>query len=153
MSNKNKKWSQGEYKLVNPDKYKGTLPVVYRSSWEQRVFYFLDTHPSILEWGSESIVIPYKSPLDGQIHRYFVDLHFTVKNKNNEIKKYLIEIKPKKQTEPPKEPKRKTQKALERYKQEQLEFVKNQAKWEAAKNWAKNKGYVFQIWTEETLGL
>ena len=150
---KNKNWSQGEYKLQNPNKYKGTLPVVYRSSWEQRVFYFLDTHPSILEWGSESIVIPYKSPIDNQIHRYFVDLHFTVKNKNGEIKKYLIEIKPKKQTEPPKEPKRKTQKALERYKQEQLEFVKNQAKWEAAKKWAKNKGYIFQIWTEKTLGL
>jgi AAA15 family ATPase/GTPase len=150
---KNKKWSQGEYKLKNPEKYKGTLPVVYRSSWEQRVFYFLDTHPSILEWGSESVVIPYKSPIDNQIHRYFVDLHFKVKNKNGEIKNYLIEIKPKKQTEPPKEPKRKTQKALERYKQEQLEYIKNQAKWEAAKKWAKNKGYIFQIWTEETLGL
>jgi len=151
MSKKN--WIQGEYKLKNPEKYKGTLPIIYRSSWEQRVFYFLDTHPSIIEWGSESIIIPYKSPIDNQIHRYYIDLHFTVKNKKGEIKKYLIEIKPKKQTKPPKEPKRKTQKALERYKKEQLEYIKNKAKWEAAEKWAKHKGYIFQIWTEETLGL
>jgi len=151
MSKKN--WIQGEYKLKNPEKYKGTLPIIYRSSWEQRVFYFLDTHPSIIEWGSESIIIPYKSPIDNQIHRYYIDLHFTVKNKKGEIKKYLIEIKPKKQTKPPKEPKRKTQKALERYKKEQLEYIKNRAKWEAAEKWARHKGYIFQIWTEETLGL
>jgi len=147
------KWNQGIYEPFNPSKYTGKKPIVYRSGWERKVFYFLDTHPSILEWGSESIIIPYTYQIDGQNHRYFVDINFVVKTKSNEIKKYIVEIKPFEQTQPPKQPKRKTQKAIMNYNQKLLEYQKNQNKWEAASKWAEKHGYIFEIWTENELGL
>lgn len=146
-------WKQGKYDVKNPDKYKGTLPIVYRSSWEHRVFYFLDHNQSIVEWASESIVIPYKCQLDNKMHRYFVDVNFIVNDKYGNQKRYLIEIKPFDQTIPPKTPKKKTAKAMQRYNQAVLAFQKNQDKWTYAKAWAKNNGYIFDIWTEKTLGL
>ena len=148
-----KSYIQGTYNLKNPDKYKGSLPVVYRSSWEKRVFYFLDTNKHIISWGSESIIIPYVYKVDNKPHRYFVDINFTVKTKSGELKRYIIEIKPYDQTIPPKQPKRKTQKAIMNYNQKLLEYQKNQDKWEAASKWAKKNGYIFEIWTEYTLGL
>jgi hypothetical protein len=147
------KWKQGTYEPINKEKYKGSYPIVYRSSWEKRVFYFLDTHPAIIEWGSESIVIPYKFTIDGQMHRYFIDVNFIVNNKKGEQKRYLIEIKPFEQTQPPIQPKRKSQKAIQRYNQALLTYQKNLDKWKAAKEWAKKRGYIFDIWTEKTLGL
>jgi hypothetical protein len=147
------KWNQGIYEPINKDKYKGSYPIVYRSGWEKRVFYFLDTHPAIIEWGSESVVIPYKSSIDGQMHRYFVDVNFIVNDKDGNQKRYIIEIKPYEQTIPPKPPKRKTQKAIQRYNQALLTYQKNLDKWKAAKEWADKRGYIFDIWTEKTLGL
>jgi len=108
-----------------------------------------DTHDHILEWGSEEIVVPYRSPLDGRVHRYFVDFYIKVKTKNNVIKKYLIEIKPKKQTIEPKQPKRKTP----RYINEVTTYVVNQAKWEAAREWCADRRLEFLILTEEHLNV
>jgi len=88
-------------------------------------------------------VVPYKSTVDKRLHRYFVDLLIQMDNKET----YLVEIKPKAQTMPPKKRSRKTKK----YINEQLTFVKNQDKWEAADQYAKHKGWKFQVWTEETL--
>ena len=147
------KGKQGKYALKNHSKYKGTLPIFYRSSWEHRVFYFLDHNPSIIEWASESIVIPYKSQLDNKMHRYFVDVNFIVNDMNGNQKRYLIEIKPFDQTIPPKPPKKKTAKAIQRYNQAILIFQKNQDKWTYAEAWAKQNGYIFDKWTEHTLGL
>lgn len=146
-------WKQGKYEIKNPIKYKGTLPVIYRSSWEQRVFYFLDNNSSILEWASESIVIPYKYQLDNKMHRYFVDVNFIVNDRHGNQKRYLIEIKPFDQTLPPKTPKKKSSKAMQRYNNAVITFQKNQDKWNHAKAWAKKHGYIFDIWTEKTLGL
>lgn len=146
-------WKQGKYVVKNMDKYKGTLPIFYRSSWEHRVFFFLDRNPAIIEWASESVVIPYKSQLDNKIHRYFVDVNFIVTDKNGNQKRYLIEIKPFDQTIPPQTPIKKTSKAIQRYNQAVLAFQKNQDKWTYARAWAKQHGYIFDIWTEKTLGL
>lgn len=146
-------WSQGKYDLKNPDKYKGTFPVFFRSSWEHRVFYFLDTNPAIIEWASESIVINYKSQIDNKIHRYFVDVNFIVVDNEGVHRRYLVEIKPFEQTIPPKMPSRKTGKSVQRYNNAILTYQKNQDKWTYAKVWAKNNGYIFDIWTEKTLGL
>lgn len=146
-------WKQGKYIPKNPDKYKGTLPIVFRSSWEKRVFFFLDHHPSVVEWASESIIIPYVCQLDNKQHRYYIDVNFIINNRDDEQIRYLIEIKPFDQTIPPKTPKKKTNKAIQRYNQQVLTFQKNQDKWTAAKAWAKNNGYIFDIWTEQTLGL
>jgi hypothetical protein len=135
---------KGKYKVKNPEKYKGDpTKVIFRSLWERNTFRFLDENDDIVEWNSEEVVIPYRCKTDNRIHRYYIDLYF--KGKNG--KKYLIEIKPKKETVPPKEPKRKTK----RYVTEVMTYIKNQSKWEAAHSFAQERGYVFQVWHEDTL--
>ena len=146
-------WKQGKYDLKNPDKYKGTLPIFYRSSWEHRVFYFLDYNPNILTWASESVIIPYKCNIDNKMHRYFVDVNFIVNDKDGNQQRYLVEIKPFDQTIPPEIPSKKTPKSMQRYNMAALTYQKNKDKWEAAEEWAIKNGYIFAIWTEKTLGL
>lgn len=146
-------WKQGKYDLKHPEKYKGTLPVIYRSSWEHRVFYFLDNNDAILQWASETIVINYKSQIDNKMHRYFVDVNFVANDLDGNQLSYLIEIKPFDQTIPPKLPVKKSQKAIMRYNQAALTYQKNQDKWLYAREWARKNGYIFDIWTEKTLGL
>ena len=88
---------KGKFYPRNPSKYKGdTTDIIYRSSWELKFMKYCDNNPNVLEWGSEEVVIPYRSPLDGKVHRYYVDFYIKVRTTKNEIKKYLIEIKPKK---------------------------------------------------------
>jgi hypothetical protein len=142
------RFKQGIYRCAFPEKYKGTLPILYRSSYELKYFRWCDHNPTVISWGSESIIIPYQNPLTGRVSRYFVDSNITVKSKNGEFKKYLIEIKPSIQTIPPK-PGKNTKALLRR----QAEYVKNRAKWEAAKAWSVKKGYEFCILTEKHLGL
>ena len=108
-----------------------------------------DTHDHILEWGSEEIIVPYRSPVDGRMHRYFVDFYIKVQGQTGVVKKYLIEIKPKKQTLEPKKPKRKTP----RYITEVTTYVTNQAKWEAAREGCADRRMEFLILTEEHLNV
>ena len=136
----------GKYRPVNHKKYKGDpRAVFYRSLWELKFMKWCDNHDHILEWGSEEIVVPYRSPLDGKVHRYFVDFYAKVRNKSGTAKKYLIEVKPKKQTVEPKIPKRKTK----RYLTEVTTYITNQAKWEAAREWCADHGLEFIILTED----
>ena len=123
--------------------YKGRYTVVYRSLWERQAFKWCENNPKVKMWNSEEVVVPYKSTVDKKLHRYFVDLLIQMEDKTT----YLVEIKPKKETKPPKKPKRKSK----RYINEQLTFIKNQDKWEAASEFADYKGWKFQVWTEETL--
>jgi hypothetical protein len=140
----------GKYKPVNPQKYKGNpTNIIYRSLWERKFMIFCDNNSSILQWGSEECVIPYLSPLDGRVHRYYVDFYIKVQTKSGEIKKYLIEIKPKKQTVPP-DPQKKQTKI---YKDKVLTYCKNRAKWEAAKEWCEDRRMEFLILTEDHLGV
>jgi hypothetical protein len=139
---------KGRFTPKNIHKYKGDYRnIIYRSSWELKFMKYCDEKPYILEWGSEEIVIPYRSPLDNRIHRYFVDFYVKVKDSNNNINKYLIEIKPKKQTVEPKIPKRKTKS----YVYEVTEYVKNQAKWSAAEDFCLDRNWKFMILTEDNL--
>ena len=142
-----RKTYKGKYKPKNPGKYKGDpTNVIYRSSWERRFMMYCDANPAVIEWGSEEMIVPYKSPIDGRYHRYFPDFYLKYKDKENNIRKLLVEVKPKKYTKPPiKNPTRKTQK----WKNEVLEYVKNNAKWEAAKEWSKKRGMDFTILTED----
>ncbi len=140
----------GKYRPVNHRKYKGDpRAVFYRSLWELKFMKWCDNHDHILEWGSEEIVVPYRSPLDGRVHRYFVDFYAKVRNKSGTAKKYLIEVKPKKQTVEPKLPKRKTK----RYLTEVTTYITNQAKWEAAREWCADHGLEFIILTEDHLNV
>lgn len=141
---------KGRFSPKNIHKYRGDYRnIIYRSSWELKFMNYCDMRPNILEWGSEEIVIPYRSPLDNKIHRYYVDFYVKVKDSDDNIKKYLIEIKPKKQTKEPKIPKRKTKS----YVYEVTEYVKNQAKWAAAENFCLDKNWKFMILTEDNLNV
>jgi len=137
------------YIPVNAQKYSGDpTNIIMRSSWETKFASWCDHNPSVIKWKSEETIVPYRCPLDNRIHRYFVDFQIQIKDKNDILKTYLIEIKPDAQTRPP-VPGKKTK----RYLMETATYIKNQAKWEAAKNWAKDRGYGFTILTEHHLGI
>jgi hypothetical protein len=143
-------FKQGRYIPRNPEKYVGKAnDIVYRSSWEHRAMTFLDLNESVLHWNSEEITIPYISPVDNKPHRYFVDLIATFRGKSGETKTLLIEIKPKAQCSPPKEPKRKTEKALTRYFDDLKTYAVNQAKWAAAREFCDRNGIEFVVLTED----
>ena len=110
---------------------------------------YFDRTPNILEWQSEEFFIPYKSPVDGKIHRYFPDFKIKVMNKHKNIDSIIIEVKPFKQTQPPVIQTRKTK----RYLTEVTTFLKNEAKWKAALNFCKDRKWKFQIITEKELGI
>ncbi len=138
----------GKFKPKNYKKYKGDpTKIFYRSLWERRFMVYCDNNSKIIEWGSEEIIIPYKSPLDQKTHRYFPDFYVKYINKDKQIVREVIEVKPKKQLSPPKEPKRKTK----RYLNEVATFIKNQAKFKAAEEYCKDRRYGFRILTEDQL--
>lgn len=139
---------KGKYVPKNIHKYKGDYKnIIYRSSWELKFMKYCDSRSNVLEWGSEEIVIPYRSPLDNRIHRYYVDFYVKIQDSTGNITKYLIEIKPSKQTVPPKKPQRQTKS----YIYEVTEYVKNQAKWKAAKEFCDDNMWKFKILTESDL--
>jgi hypothetical protein len=141
---------KGKYKPENPQKYKGDpTNIIYRSLWERKFMLYCDKNLNILEWGSEEIALPYRSPLDNRVHRYFPDFYIKVKESNGQIKKYLVEIKPKKQTIEPQIKQRRTK----QYIYEVTEWAKNQAKWKAAREFCEDRQWQFKIVTEDDLGI
>jgi len=141
---------KGRYQPSNPQKYVGDpTNIIYRSLWERRFMRYCDNKDYIIEWGSEEMYVWYRSPVDNRPHRYFPDFYIKVKESTGVIKKYIIEIKPQRQTCPPAKPKRQTQ----GYLREAYEYAKNQAKWEAAKEFCADRNYEFKIMTEEDLGI
>lgn len=144
---RNKKYRQGFYHPINPKKYTGSSPIVYRSGLELKAFRWLDRAPNVLRWASENVIIPYTS-VDGKIHRYFVDLVCEMRRKDATIEKFLIEVKPDKQTRPPIISNKKAKKTVM---YENYQWAVNTAKWKAAKKWCDAKGYRFLIFTEKHL--
>ena len=136
---------RGLYRPTNPKKYVGnTKQIVYRSLLERRFMRYCDLNEDILYWASEELPVRYYNPLDKKYHRYFPD--FVVKTVNND--KYMIEIKPSRQVTKPKPPKKKTKS----YMRESFEYIKNQAKWQAAKSYCDDNGMQFKVITEKDLG-
>lgn len=141
---------QGFFKPKNPQKYKGDpTDIVYRSSWEFRLMTYLDERKEVLSWGSETIIIPYRSPIDGKVHRYFPDFIVTKINKESKKETVVIEVKPFYQTVPPK----KTSKVNKKYLTEVRTWGINEAKWKAAKEYCEDRGWSFHIFTENELGV
>ena len=139
---------KGKYQPSYPRKYKGDpTNIVYRSLWERKFMVYCDTSDSVLEWSSEETIVRYYDPISKKVRRYFPDFLIKVKESDGSIKKYMIEIKPSKQTIPPPKPKRQTQK----YIAEVYEYAKNQSKWEAAREWCADRGYEFKVITENEL--
>jgi hypothetical protein len=134
---------KGKFRPQNIKKYKGDYTkITYRSGWELTFMRYLDRQPEVLLWSSEEIIIPYRSPIDNRIHRYFPD--FWVKTAKNIT---LIEIKPKKQTRPPKL----NSKHRRRYLKEVKTWGINEAKWKAAFIYCEHRGWKWQIITEDIL--
>ena len=141
---------KGRYRPSNPKKYRGdSSNIIYRSLWERKFMVYCDNQSKILEWGSEEIALPYRSPIDNKVHRYYPDFYIKVKESNGKIKRYIIEIKPKKQTVEPKMKKRKTK----GYIYEVYEYARNQAKWKAAEEFCKDRMWEFKVLTEDELGI
>jgi len=143
-------YKQGIYVPKNPSKYRGNASnIVYRSSWELRVFKWMDDNQSVLEWASEECVIPYKSPVDQKMHRYFPDIWAKVKGMDGRTKTYLIEIKPEAQANEPKIKK----KITKQYITEVCTYAINSAKWKAAREYCIDRKWEFKVLTEKDLGL
>jgi hypothetical protein len=144
-----KELHQGKFRPRNPAKYKGDVTnIVYRSGYELKFMNWCDLNDSVQEWGSEEIVIPYRSPLDNRIHRYFVDFYVKVVN-DTVTEMYLVEVKPHRFTKEPKIPKRRTKRFIQEVKQ----WGVNLAKWEAAEEFCKDRKWKFKIITEKELNL
>tara|TARA_B100000427_G_scaffold57718_2_gene45281 strand:+ start:2864 stop:3295 length:432 start_codon:yes stop_codon:yes gene_type:complete len=138
-----KRYLQGKYRLRLPSKYKGdSRNVVFRSSWEYKFMQWCDSRSVVEEWGSEEIAIPYISPVDGKRHRYYPDFYVKVRGK-----KYIVEVKPFRQTKEPKTQKRMTKS----YINEVFTWGVNQAKWKAATEFCKDYGMEFMLITEKEL--
>tara|TARA_B100001173_G_C15597057_1_gene382962 strand:- start:55 stop:489 length:435 start_codon:yes stop_codon:yes gene_type:complete len=134
-------WANGIYEVANPDKYAGNRKPRYRSSWEHAFMRFADNHPSIIQWASESIKIPYRNPLTGRQSVYVPDFVLIYQDKSGKRRGELIEIKPSSQTTM-------TPKTRDR---ERLQIALNHAKWEAAAKWCRLKGLHFRIVTENDI--
>ena len=116
---------RGKYHPTNPKKYRGNpSQVIYRSLWERKLMVYCDNNDNVLEWGSEEIIIPYVSPWDNRVHRYFPDFYMKVKQANGKTKKFIIEVKP---------------------------YTINQAKWKSANEFCLDNGMEFKILTEDHL--
>ncbi len=146
------KYNQGQFKPQNPQKYKGDhTNIVYRSGWEFVLMRRLDTEANVIWWSSEETVVGYRSPVDRKPHRYFVDFTVRVKQADGTEKTLLIEIKPLAQTKPP--VLKENAKVTRAYKKQVITYAINDAKWRAAREYAKDRGYEFKIMTEVELGL
>ena len=141
---------RGKYYPSHPKKYKGDpTNIIYRSLWERKFMVYCDKNTKILEWGSEEIALPYISPHDSRVHRYFPDFYIKVHENTGKIKRYLIEVKPLKQTTKPKRPKRQTK----GYIREAFEYARNQAKWKAAREYCADRMWEFKVITEKELDI
>lgn len=144
----NKRYRQGKFIPTNPQKYIGIKSdIFYRSSWEKRVMMWFDTNPSVLGWNSEGLKVRYFFALDSKDHTYHVDFLVKMKTRSGEVKTYAIEVKPHKETLPPKTRDKK------RLLLETETYMKNQAKWEAAKKYCDECGITFLVLTERDLGI
>jgi hypothetical protein len=140
---------KGYFKPKNPNKYIGDHEnIIYRSRWESKFMLYLDNHPDVLKWCSEEFFIPYLSPKDNKVHRYFPDF-LVKKQKDGVIETLVIEIKPKAQTMPPKMNGKQTKRMIT----EAMTYAVNEAKWKAAKEFCADRKYKFIILTEHELGI
>ena len=133
------RFAQGKYKLQNPEKYIGSKVPTYRSSWEFAFMKFCDEHKSVTQWASEAVQIPYRNPLTGKYTIYVPDFFIAYADKGGKKRVEIIEVKPANQT---------LKEQTGRSRANQAHWVVNQAKWEAARAWCKQKNIFFRVITE-----
>ncbi len=135
------KFAQGVFKPVNTEKYVGKGVPRYRSGWELAFMQFCDNNKHILQWASESIVIPYRHPFTGKMTNYIPDFLVVYADKYGRQRAELVEIKPKKQSII-------ESKASNR---DRAVVAVNYAKWDAATKWCRRQGLTFRVVTEEDI--
>jgi hypothetical protein len=142
------KYYQGTFKPRNPEKYRGDpANIVYRSSWELRLMTYFDMHQDVIWWSSEERIIPYRSPIDNRIHRYFPDFLINKRGPDGKIETVMVEVKPKAQTV---EPVRQSTQSR-KYLKEVMTYGVNQAKWKAAEEYCSDRSWKFLIMTEREI--
>ena len=141
----------GKYRLRHPKKYKGDpTNIVYRSLWERKFMNYCDLTENVSEWQSEEFWIPYRSPIDNRVHRYFPDFYIKYKDSSGKRRSVVIEVKPKSQTKmPPQNPKKRTKS----WAYSVRTYAVNQAKWKAAREFCADCNFEFKIMTEDNLGI
>ena len=137
-----KEFRQGIYKPINALKYVGNKLPVYRSGYELKFMRWADANPNVLKWGSETVRIPYLSPIDGKLHSYSPDCIVMYRDGSGEVKAEMVEIKPKKQSLIESRVTSAKDRAI---------VALNHAKWAAAMAWCKNQGLTFRVITEDDL--
>jgi len=135
-------WAQGIYTVKNPQKYVGKHKPKYRSGWELTFMTFCDTHNNVTHWASESMTIPYRSPLDGKVHNYIPDFFVVYQNKFGKAIAEVVEIKPKKQS---------LIESRAASARDRAVVAVNHAKWAAATAYCKMQGFSFRVITEDDL--
>lgn len=148
-----KKYYNGKFTPKNPDKWiniQRGIPITYRSGWELRFMSWADTNPSIIKIGSETLVIPYVNPLKKAVCRYFPDFFMEVKEKTGKVVKYVIEVKPEKETAIPQKKRGKKASSLL---YESATYIQNLSKWASAQKWCEQNGILFKVVTEKELGV
>lgn len=150
---------KGWYKLLNPEKFippadkhmqsfnESEGAVEYKSSLELNAMRYCDFNKHISKWSVEPFAIKYVKPTDGKVHRYYIDLFIEFSSGD----KFIVEIKPKSETKPPRKPSKQTQKAMMNYQKAVMTYAVNSAKWNAAKKFAKENNLRFLILTEDEL--
>jgi hypothetical protein len=133
---------KGRFIPKNPGKYLGDpSKIIFRSSWEVRLFKWLDTTPAVKQWASEEFSVPYLSPIDSKVHQYYPDALVVYQDKFGNMKKEIIEVKPYKETVL-------SNRSTDR---DKLAFMINQAKWKAAAIFAASQGMTFRVITEKSM--
>ena len=138
---KRRQTSKGQYEPMNADKYKGTYPIIYRSSWELTMMRFFDKHPDVVAWASETIQIPYMHPIQKKVKMYVPDFLVVYQDKNGKRRQEVIEVKPAGQAS--------LKEAKSTY--QKVSLAINAAKWQAAGQWCKNRGLTFRVMTENDM--
>jgi hypothetical protein len=148
---------KGKYTPTNTSKYRGdSTNIIYRSLLERRFMVYCDTNATVKWWASEELYIPYVSPIDGKWHRYFVDFVIGISDANGVEQTIMVEIKPYRQCKAPKV--RIFEGKVDRRKRDYRDYVRsvkdwgiNSAKWAAANQYCKERGWVFKIITDKDL--
>ena len=136
------RFASGKYQVQNTENYVGNRQPTNRSSWELTFMKTCDTHPNIQKWASEAISIPYRCPITGKQTVYVPDFFIQYMDKNSKMHVELIEVKPQNQT---------LREKVGKSKNNQIEYVRNVAKWRAAQAWCKAQGIKFRVVNETDL--
>ena len=138
----------GQFTPRFAEKYVGRYPIIVRSSWERMMCQWLDCNVEVVKWSSEGHVIPYYDPVQMKRRRYFPDYYAVILNKNKDPVKYIIEVKPNKETKPPVKTRGQSRKTKLH---QEATWLTNQAKFDAAQQYCKKLGYRFKLLTEREM--